>query len=197
MLLLTADSERADGTIHVVRWQSAAVLDRPAVNSWAMMICSTGLAARPHGLGIAVHLRRSRCVRLRIASAATSARPGPAAFGRGVQVESTGRIPAVVAFATTRQATSRGQSTRRHQRPAVVDVRVMLRRKPMPPRVERSPRLRGAGAVAPRCRGAATAAANSGCRSQIRLGRSGVAPRPNTAAVARSVSARSSRRTCA
>src|SRR5271167_3376877 len=44
-----------EGMIHAAM-PTCGRLTRPVVNSWAMMICSTGLDARPHGAGRAVHL---------------------------------------------------------------------------------------------------------------------------------------------
>ncbi|CNM07519.1 Uncharacterised protein [Mycobacterium tuberculosis] len=97
-----------DGTIHVAM-AICGRLTRPAVNSWAMMICSTGLAARPHGLGrygsthppsAIATVRGSRGIAF---SAATSARIWARSFSvEGSRSMSTGRIPAVVAVSTTR-----------------------------------------------------------------------------------------------
>nr|VTP01292.1 hypothetical protein BIN_B_02846 [Mycobacterium kansasii] len=97
-----------DGTTQLAM-PSCGRLTRPLVNSWAMMICSTGLDARPHGLGrcgsaqpasASATLRCSRGIAFR---AATSARISARSFSvSGSKSMSTGRIPVVVAVSTTR-----------------------------------------------------------------------------------------------
>ena len=97
-----------DGMIHAAMpiWGR---LTRPAANSWAMMICSIGLDARPHGLGrcgctqppSAIAVLRS-APRGSALSAATSARISSRSFSvSGSRSMLSLRMPVVVAMSTT------------------------------------------------------------------------------------------------
>ena len=96
-----------DGMIHAAI-PICGRFTRPEANSWAMMICSTGLDARPHGLGrcgctqppsAIATLRSSRGIAF---SAATSARISSRSFSvSGSRSMLSLRIPVVVAVSTT------------------------------------------------------------------------------------------------
>ncbi len=96
---LIVGSERDDRRHDPRRDGNLRPLTRPAVNSWAMMICSTGWRLT-HGLGeygAPTHLRRSRqCAahRHRLQRGTTSARIWARNFSVRVQVDVYGRIPA-------------------------------------------------------------------------------------------------------